>query len=189
VTGEVHRYQFNVSSARSADDIRLSTGFNSDGFINGSARVGFRVLKPHDTSLSEARGFFAFVGTSMTLADRVRIGLVGERDLVPSYREEVAYYATHGYAASVTYTLRDSLSFSGQFGQRFVDYREAQGAIVLTTDEMGVDRETRYESGILYQVRESFGIEFSATYTERESTSASRRFDGMRVGGGIRYGF
>jgi Putative beta-barrel porin 2 len=186
VAGEMNRDRFNVSSNRSADNVLLTTGFESDGRLNGSARVGVRILKPHDPSLPESRGLFMSLGTSATVLDRVQIGLIAERDVVPSYMANVDYYGSYNYSASVTYAMRRSLRLSAQAGQRLADYR-ARGGPPASAE--GVDHETRYGSGINFRLGESMGVDFSGAYTERTSISASRRFDGLSVRAGVNYDF
>ena len=189
VAGEMQRDRFNVSQRRSADSILLTTGFESSGRINGSARAGVRILTPNDRSLPKFRAFFVSLGTSVTVLDRVRIGLDAERDLAPSYRQSVAYYESFNYRASLTYAMGASLRLSAEVGQRFADYRASAGAVTLAADQGGVDKETRYGSGISCQVGESVGIVFSGTYTERTSISVLRRFDGLSLSAGVNYAF
>jgi hypothetical protein len=188
MTGVVNRDRFSTSSRRTADNIRLTTGFDSSGVINGSARVGVRILRPHDSSLPESRGLFVSLGTGFTVLDRLQIGLDGQRDFAPSYRPNVAYYGSYSYTASFTYAVLRSLRLSAQLGRRVADYR-GDGSTASAGDYRDVDHERSYGSSISYRVRESVGIDFSGTYTERTSTSALRQFDGLSLRAGVSYAF
>lgn len=185
ITGEMYRDRFNVSSYRSADSVLLTTGFESDGRIKGSARVGVRALKPHDPTFPESRGFFVSLGTNATVLDRLQVGVAAERDRAPSYRTGIAYYGSYNYSASLTYAMRGSLKLSAHAGLRLADYRARRGAAASA----GVDRETLYESGVSYRLAQSVGIDLFGAYTERTSILASRQFDGLSVRAGVNYGF
>ena len=138
VTGEVFKDQFDVASRRNSDNVRLSTGFESTGQLNGQARVGLRILKPQDRSLPESRGLFVSVATSATIFDRLQIGIDADRDLVPSYRVDVAYYESYGYGATVSYAMRPSLRLSAMVGRRFGDYRTADGYQASFANQAGM---------------------------------------------------
>ena len=127
VSGEMNRDQFSVSSDRDSDSIRLTSGFESSGVIRGHARAGVQVRKPRDPSIAEARGFFVSVGTAATVRDRLEIGLNADRDLMPSYRLNIAYYESYGYEGTISYALRSSLRLSALFSRRHADYRSGIG--------------------------------------------------------------
>lgn len=189
VTGEARRDQFDASPYRNADYLRLTTGFESAGRLNGRADVGLRILKPHDPSLSESRGFYMSVATNATVLDRVQIRLDAERDIAPSYRSHIAYYEYYSYGASLTCALGRSLRLSAMVGQRRADYRNTGGAVSFSADATGVDHETRYGSDVSYRIGDSMAIDFSGAYTERRSSEALRRFDGMSLTAGVRHVF
>ncbi len=92
IAAELSRETFDVSSQRDADSVRLSASYESEGRLNGRVSGGIRILKPHDFSLPESRGYFVAVGTSLTLLDRLQIGLVADRDIAPSIKSAIAYY-------------------------------------------------------------------------------------------------
>ncbi len=188
VSGEMNRDQFSVSPYRDADNIRLTSGFESDGVIRGHARAGVQVRTPHDPSIAKVRGFFLSVGTAATVRDRLEIGLNADRDLMPSYRSQIAYYDSYGYEGTISYALRRSLRLSALFGRRHIDYRSGIG-LPSATDLAGVDIQTRYGSGIGYQVGQSMSIDFSGTYVERTSPLLSRGFDGLNLRAGITHAF
>jgi hypothetical protein len=129
------------------------------------------------------------LGTSATLLDRLQVGFDAERDVVPSYQPGVGYYGFYSYSTSFTYAMRRSLRLSAQVGRRLADYRAGRGPAASAADQERVDNEMRYGSGISYRVGESAGIDLSGTYTERTSTSASRRFDGLGLRAGVSYAF
>jgi hypothetical protein len=188
VTAEAMRDDFNVAAHRSADNYRLTAGFESDGRLRGRAHAGLRLLTPHDPLLPVSKGFYLSVGTSATVMDRVQIRVDAERDVAPSYRTRVDYFEYYGYSAGLTWALGPSLRVSALAGQRRADY----GAV---RDESargggaGVDDELRYGSGISFQLGESMTVDVSGIYTERSSTETSRRFNGMSVTAGVRHVF
>ncbi len=188
VRGEMFRDRYDASSQRTADNVRVTTGFESNGRINGSARVGLRVLKPGDPSLPKSRGFFMALSTSTSVRERLQIGLDAQRDFAPSYRQEIAYYPSYSYGASLAYAIRRSVRLSAQASRRFADYR-ASGGAVTSAANADIENETRYGSGISYLLGESVGFDLSGIYSERTSTSASRRFKGLSVRAGVNYAF
>jgi hypothetical protein len=187
VTGEIQRDRFRGSPSRDADNVRLTAGFTSEGLINGRAHAGVRILTPHDPTLPEFRGFFLGLGTTITLADRLRIGLDAQRDVAPSYRQ-LAYYEYYSYGASFTYAVRDSLRLSGNVGRRLADYR-ATSAVTPDAIQADEDDELMYGADVSYGVGDSMRIDVGGTYTERTSTSVSRQFDGLSFKTGVRYAF
>jgi hypothetical protein len=186
VRADLDRDRFDTSS-RSANNLRLSTGFDSDGLINGSAQVGVRILKPEDPGRPESRRFFVSLGTGFTVRDRVQIGLDAQRDFAPSYSRDAAYYAAYSYGMSLDYAMLRAVRLSAQVHRRVADYRATSGAVAATGNR--VDEEMRYGAGIDYRLGQSLGINLSGTYSERTSTSAFREYDGASLGAGVSYGF
>jgi hypothetical protein len=186
VRADLERDRFDTSS-RSANNLRLSTGFDSDGLINGSAQVGVRILKPQDPGRPESRRFFVSLGTGFTVRDRVQIGLDAHRDFAPSYTQAAAYYAAYSYGMSLSYAMLRVVRLSAQVDRRVADYRASSGAVGAIGNR--VDEEMRYGAGIGYSLGRSIGVNVSGTYSERTSTAALREFDGLSVGAGISYGF
>jgi hypothetical protein len=117
VRADLDRDRFDASS-RSANNLRLSTGFDSDGLINGSAQVGVRILRPEDPGQPESRRFFVSLGTGFTVRDRVQIGLDAQRDFAPSYTQEAAYYAAYSYGMSLDYAMLRVVRLSAQLHRR-----------------------------------------------------------------------
>ena len=189
VTGEVFRDQFEVSSRRNADSIRMTTGFESTGQLKGHARVGLRTLKPEDRSLPESHGLFVSVGTGATLFDRIQIGIDADRDVVPSYRPDIDYYESYGYGAMVSYAMRSSLRLSASLGRRFADYRTADGAPAFVASQAGMEYQMTYGSGINVRLGDGMSIDVSGVYTERTSVLALRRFNGVILRAGVSHAF
>ena len=189
VTGEMRRDQFDASSYRNSDNLRLSSGFESQGRISGSARFGVQVLKPHNRTFSELRGFFAAVATNATVRDRLQIGIAAERDVLPSFRAGAAYYQSQSYGTSITYALRRSLKLGAVADRQYVDYRNGIGALASASNPAGIDERSQYGAVISYRFGELMAIDFSGAYIERKSAVVSRRFDGVSFKAGVSHAF
>jgi hypothetical protein len=187
VTGEVQRNRFDQSSRRNADNARLTAGFESSGRLNGHIRAGLRILKPEDPSLSESRGLYLSVATNATLKDRLQLGVDAERDVAPSYRFGAAYYEFYTYGGSITCAVLRSLRLTMLVSRRVADYPATLGTPVSTL--YGTDRETKYGSGLRYQLGESMAIDLTGAFTNRTSTLASRQFDSLSLKAGVSHAF
>jgi hypothetical protein len=188
VSAEQQQDRFTEAPFRGADNLRVMAGFESGGRIRGRVRAGMRVNRPHDAGLPESRGFLVGVGTTLTVRDRLQVGIDADRDLAPSYRPDIAYYESYSYGTSVSYAIRQSLRVHAQAAQRLADYRNGTGdAAVL--ELAGVEHETRYGTGVSYLLGQSMSVDFSGSYTERTSPAELRQFDGMSFRAGISHGF
>jgi hypothetical protein len=188
VSAEQQRERYDEAVFRGSDNTRFLAGFESGGRIRGRARAGLRINKPRDPALPESHGFLIGVGTTMTLADRLQIGIDADRDLAPSYRPDIAYYESYSYGASVSYAIRRSVRVLAQAGQRIADYRSGTGE-ALSLELAGVEHETRYGTGVSYLLGNSLSIDFSGSYTERSSPADLRQFDGLSFTAGVSHAF
>lgn len=189
VTGQAQRREYDTSSYRSADHVRLMTGFESQGRIRGHALAGIQVVKPHDPGLPEMRGPFMSVGTSAMVGDRLQIGLNADRGAAPSYRASFAYYDSQGYGGSIAYAMGPSLRLSAMAHRRLADYRDAIGTSESAAEHAGVEKETRYSSGVSYQLGQALAINFAGAYTERSAIPVTRRFDHLSFTVGVSHVF
>ena len=103
VSAEQQQDRFTDAPFRGADNLRVMAGFESGGRLSGRVRAGMRVNRPHDARLPESRGFLVGVGTTLTVRDRLQIGIDANRDLAPSYRTDIAYYESFSYSGSISY--------------------------------------------------------------------------------------
>jgi len=188
VSGEIRRDRFEVSTNRDAEMMRLTAGFESEGRIRGSARAGVRVHRSEDSRIAESRGFVISAATTADVMDRLQIGLHADRDLVPSFRPDVAYYESYGYGGTMTFALRRSWRVSALVGRQHADYSTGSAGSALAS-QMGVDLETRYGTGINYRLGDSMSFDVSGMYFKRTSAVAVREFDGMSVRAGVSHAF
>ena len=188
VATEMRRDEFGETSYRSADYIRFSGGFESQGWLRGHARLGVQVVTPHNPAISEVRGIFASVGTNATIRDRLQIGLDAERDVSPSFRPGIAYYQSQKFGTSVSYAIRRSVRLLAVADRQFSDYRTGM-SIPNESYPLGVDVHSRYGGGLGFHVGDSIAIDLSGTYSERESIVESRRFDGLSFMAGVSHAF
>jgi hypothetical protein len=188
-TGEVQRDLFDTSSFRDSDEIQATAGFRSDGIVKGHARAGMRVQKPHNPLLPELRGIFLSVATNVTLLDRLQIGIDAERDTAPSYRTGVAFYESSAYGASVTYVMRPSVRLLANVSQYFADYRHGKAGLTASAEVLGVERETRYGTGIRFGLGQSMSFDLYGYRTDQTSVVASRRFESLNLRAGVSHAF
>jgi hypothetical protein len=186
VSAERRHDVFEVSSRRTVDYSRFTAGFESDGKVRGYARVGARLHEWSDRSRSDSHGLFALVGTSMTVRDRLQIRIDADRDLAPSYREDITYYESYGYGIGASYAVLRSLRLSGTAHRRVADY---SGSSAGATSAPDVEFLNSYGSGISYQLGNFMSVDFSGTYMERTSVFAPRRFNGVSLRAGIVHAF
>jgi putative beta-barrel porin BBP2 len=186
-TSEMRRDLFGASTRRSADYMRFTTGFESTGKLTGHARVGVRILKPHDRLLPESRGLYLAVGTRTTVVDRLQISVDAERDLAPSYRSDITYYESYGYGLGLSYAMRRALRVSVTADRRYADYRVTSSPISAT--EADLELLKSYGSGITYSLGTSVSFNVSGTYIQRTSSFVPRQFDGMSLRAGVSHAF
>ena len=189
VTGEMRQDRFDSSVNRDADYTRLTAGFESDGVVKGYARAGTRLYKPHDQDLPDSRGLFVQVGTSTTLFDKLGIRINADRDVAPSYRTEASYYESYGYGVTASYAVRRPLKISMNVGRRFADYSYADTYSPSASAPLGMEFYKTYGSDVSYQVGTALTIHVSGTYQERESSQASRQFEGVTLLAGVSHAF
>jgi hypothetical protein len=188
VTSEMRRDRFNVSSRRSADYLRFTAGYESDGTIRGRAQIGMRVFKPHDATIPESRGLFVAVGTGVSIRDRVQLTIDADRDLAPSYRPDIAYYESYGYGVGLSLAMVRSLRLTAMADRRLADYQIAGMPLAATLDG-GVERQSGFGAGVSYLLGTSMQFSLSGIYTERTSFFSTRDFDGLSVRAGVTHAF
>ena len=186
---ELDREYFQTSTYRNGEETRFSAGFESDGFLKGYGRAGYRRLRPHDPSVPDYSGLFVSVGTNMTLRDRFQIGVNAKRGTEPSYREGVAYFDASGYSASLTYAMRPSISLRVGAGLYFADYTDGSAGLLPSALQYGVEKETRYDSGLRFDLGQSLSIDLTGAYAERMADIPERRFEGMTLRVGVMHAF
>ena len=189
LTGEMQRDVFDSSSYKNADEMRLSAGFQSDGLFKGHARVGIRTQKPHDPWIPEFRGLFVSVATGTTLLDRIQLGVTAATDTEPSYRRGVAYYDAYNYGASIVYVMRPSVRLLARANQYYADYRDGLASLSPSVEAFGIERETRFESGVRFGLGQSMSIDFVGSYNERAADVASNRFESLAFRAGVSHAF
>ena len=90
---------------------------------------------------------------------------------------------------SLTYAIRSSIRLSVLAERRIADYRSDISFALLPEDQIGVEREARYESRLTYLFGQSMAFNFGGAYTKRTSEMFSRRFDGVSLSAGVSHAF
>ena len=163
------RRDYHTSSYRSADNVRLTTG-SSPGPHPGHALAGIQVIKRTTQVCRSCRTLH--LGRASQLGDRLQIGVEADEEALlltgPASRIRLDGVRRLDRVCDATF-----FKLSATATRRLADYRAAIGTSESAAQQAGVEKETRYASGIRYLFGGSLAMNCSV-HTPNEQRSLIR---------------
>lgn len=181
--------RFEFSSLRDADSATAGVEvlFDPAALIKGSARFGFRDYKPLSPEVPSYRGTTAAVDLSYVLLGTTRFSVQVVRDVSSSYDINQPYYLQSGVQAMLAQQIFGPVDVVGRVGLQNLAYREREGTDVALVDRTDVVHS--YGGGVGYHVGQSLRVGVNVDKQWRVSDVAHRRYEGLKVGTSVTYGF
>jgi hypothetical protein len=186
VDTEYRQDRFDVAVERDTNTAVVLAGLELKplALVSGRARVGWRQFTPVGGAVQDFRGVVADVELSYLARDLTRITARVGRDIEYSFDRIAPYYLSTGMQVEVTQALGASWDVVGRVGRTTLAYQS-----IAQADASRVDRVVLVGVGMGRKLGTNIRVGVDIDRAERESITASRRYDGMRVGGSVTYGF
>jgi hypothetical protein len=181
--------RFAFSPLRDSTSTALVAGLLLDPFalIKGSASFGYRDFQPVDPTLPGYQGATAAVSLSYTLLGSTRVTFTATRDVEYSYDVNQPYYVMTGFGGSIAQQVFGPVDVVGRYNTNTLKYRDRVGAVVEVSNR--TDRVKSYGAGVGYRMGKELRLGFNVDNTVRSSALSFRRYEGLRIGSAVTYGF
>jgi len=190
VLSDISRIRFDEASFRDTDTHETTVGvaLNTRALISGTARIGYQLFSPLDSSVPEFNGVVGAASVSYRLRPSTSIGFTFDRRTDFSYIIVEPYYVLKSYGVSVRRQLPD---------QWFVELKAARTAhnylrLLRPDDDTKEGHEERlFDSG--FSLGSAVGtrtrMTFDVGYLNRNSDFDERGYSGLRFGLSMVYSF
>jgi len=181
--------RFEFSHLRDADSTQITGGVRFDPFalLKGTATFGYRDFEPVQPGLPSYKGSTAAVDLSYVALGSTKLTLQAARDVQYSYDINQPYYVQTGFLASLAQQIFGPIDAVGRIGAQRLDYRDRVGVVVPAANR--IDYVHSYGGGVGYHLGRDIRIGFNIDNAHRTSAVTSRRYDGLRYGAAVTYGF
>jgi hypothetical protein len=181
--------RFDFSPLRDADSTGVSgaIAMNSFAVIKGTASFGYRDFKPASSGIPGYQGTVGAADLSYTLLGATRFAVAAKRDVQYSYDNEQPYYIESGFDLSVAQQVFGPFDVVARFGNHNLAYRTRLFANPTATDS--VDNVKSYGAGAGLHLGKELRLGFNVDRIRRDSDLRSRRYENLRFGSAITYGF
>ena len=191
LTAEVTKGQdrFEFSPLRDSDSTTVTFGVKFDplALISGSAQFGFRNFEPVSPDVPGYEGSTALVSLTYVAGGATRLSITASRDVQYSFDIDQPYYLQTGWIGSVAQQIYGPLDVEGRITRQSLGYRTREGTVVDVVDR--VDHVHSYGIGVGYRLGREIRLAFNVDNQDRESEVTDRRYDGLRFGTAVTYGF
>lgn len=181
--------RFQYSPLRDSDSTAIVGGVTFDPFalVKGTAAFGYRRFRPVVSGLPDYDGATASIDLTYTAFGATRLAVQGVRDIQYSYDVNQPYYLQTGATFFVTQQVYGPFDVVGRYGAQRLAYRDRAGAVLEAPNR--VDHVQLYGGGVGYRLGRDIRIGFNVDHQRRESEVENRRYEGMRLGTAVTYGF
>lgn len=181
--------RFELDPLRDSDSTRFSVGVNFDPFalIKGSARIGYRRFEPLNATIPGYDGPTAQVDLSYVALGATKVSVQFLRDIQYSYQVTQPYYVQTGGTFSVTQRIAGPVDAAGRLTVQSLAYRNRDGLDPFFDDR--VDHVLMYGGSVGYHVGRDLRIAFNVDHATRDSEVDLQRYEGLRMGVSVTYGF
>lgn len=181
--------RFEFSSLRDSNTTAgaVLISFDPLGILSGSASFGYTNFQPVTPGLPNFVGPTAAVNVSYRLLGTMRISVGAIRDVSYSYDINQPYYVESGVSGSVSRAVAGPFDVVVRGGVQSLAYRDRAGAVIAVSNR--VDNVTTYGGGIGYRLGRGSRLGFNVDKESRLSDVVRRRYDNLRLGSSVTYGF
>jgi Putative beta-barrel porin 2 len=181
--------RFELDPLRDSDSTRVSAALTFDPFalIKGSARVGYRRFEPFNPTIPAYDGPTAQVDLSYVALGSTKLSAQYLRDVQYSYQVTQPYYVQSGGTFSVTQRIAGPVDAGARLTMQQMAYRNREGLDRLFGDR--IDHVRMYGGSVGYHVGPDLRVAFNADRQTRDSDLDVQRFEGLRMGVSVGYGF
>jgi hypothetical protein len=181
--------RFDVNPLRDSDSSEVvgAIAMNSFAVIKGTANLGYRDFKPLSSQVPGYKGTVGGADLSYTLLGATRFSVAARRDVQYSYDSEQPYYIEAGFDFSVAQQIFGPFDVIARFGNHNLSYRTRALAEPATIDS--VDNVKSYGVGAGLHLGRDMRLGFNVDHIRRDSDVRDRRYENLRVGTAITYGF
>jgi hypothetical protein len=181
--------RFDLAPLRNSDSTGAagSIEFNRFAVLKGGASFGYRDFKPRDPLLPGYQGTTGSADLTYTLLGATRFSLTAKRDVQYSYDVAQPYYLQAGAEGSIAQQIFGPFDVVGRLGSHTLAYRNRAGALVPVPDR--VDRMKSYGVGVGFHMGKELRLGFNVDQVRRESELSDRRYDNVKFGTAVTYGF
>lgn len=187
VSREHDRFAFSPLRDSNSTAVSGSVSFDPHALIKGSASFGYRDFRPLSSGLPGFKGSTGTGELSYTLLGTTRFGVQFKRDVVYSFDVNEPYFLETGFNGSVAQQVFGPFDAIVRAGRSRLAFTDRQGAVVPVSNR--VDRVKTIGGGIGYHLGRELRIGFNVDKQRRTSGITRRRFDGLRYGVAVTYGF
>jgi hypothetical protein len=181
--------RFDYEPLRDSDSLRYSVGVNFDPYalVKGAARFGYRRFDPLSGIVPGYEGMTAAIDLSYVALESTKFGVQFSRDIEYSYQIDQPYYLQTGGSASITQRIAGPIDAGARVVLQQLAYRTREDVVALVPDR--VDHARMFGASIGYHAGPDLRIAFNVDKQTRQSDISAQRYDGLRVGMSVTYGF
>jgi putative beta-barrel porin BBP2 len=184
------RDRFTYSPSRDADSTQIvgNATFDPHALLKGDATLGYRDYHPLDATVPGYTGFIGRGDLAYTLLEVTRFQVQFKRDITYSYDGNQPYYLEGGVNGSIAQQVFGPIDVTGRAGRSSLAYRDRTGAAITVPER--VDYVRTYGGGVGYHLGGGgTRIGFNIDHYSRASDLPEHRYNGLRYGASVTYGF
>ena len=190
------RFQF--SPLRDADSTEIAAGVKFDpvALLKGTATVGYRDFRPLVPGVPRYKGSTAAADLTYIAPTATKLTVKGTRDVQFSYDVNQPYYLQTGANVELTQRLFGPVDVVGRAGLARLEYRTRLESNVGNVGNVAnvpfpnrTDTVQAYGGGIGYHAGKALRVGVNVDQQKRKSLVALSRYEGLRFGTSVTYGF
>ena len=194
-TVEYARNEFTFDPLRSGSTFSYMVGFQGRGGapVTGSLNAGYKTQRHDAAGVPDFKGFVLSGSVSTVAFDRLKLDLLGDRDLFFSYDPNYPFYVQQGGGLTVTARVSTRLDLIGSARGEWLRYSESflTAALPNELNTSRTDTATVLGAGFLYTVGGIAGSHFGLTFerAERMSPLPKKNYRNDRVLTNLKFSF
>jgi hypothetical protein len=170
-----------------SDEYKLTVNFDPAALLKGSVTFGYTSYKPLSSDLPGYRGVTSAVNLSYSLLGATRfIGSI-VRQISLSYDIDQPYYVLSGLSGSIAQQIYGPVDVIFRGSAQRLEYTTRTGAPVLVPDR--TDRVRLLGGGVGYRLSQDLRLGFNIDKERRTSILVDRRYEGLKYGTSLTYGY
>ena len=188
------RTQFLRDPIKSGTTLSYFAGFKTHGDapILGTLQIGYKAQRHDDPSVPDFRGLVFNTSLTTIVSDRVKLDIVGDRDLNYTYEPDFPFYVQQGAGVNLTARASTRLDLLGSGRGEWLHYSDSFESGGLPLASSRTDLATVFGIGFLYNAGgTTAGSHFGLTLERagRVSPLSGKSFRNNRVLTNIKFNF